>query len=115
MYNLVYGDGPGVGAALSSHPDIDMVSFTGSTRAGVDVAKNAAATVNKPTSSWVRRKPVIVIACHAEPISTDRPEAGRAKACDRPAAAGGCRAGTRCSKPNHLSPVQPAGGRRQFG
>ena len=43
VYNLVYGDGPGVGAALSSHPDIDMVSFTGSTRAGVDVAKNAAA------------------------------------------------------------------------
>ena len=37
VYNLVYGDGPGVGVALSSHPDIDMVSFTGSTRAGVDV------------------------------------------------------------------------------
>ena len=42
VYNLVYGDGPGVGVALSSHPDIDMVSFTGSTRAGIDVARNAA-------------------------------------------------------------------------
>ena len=39
VYNLVYGDGPGVGVALSSHPDIDMVSFTGSTRAGIDVAQ----------------------------------------------------------------------------
>jgi aldehyde dehydrogenase (NAD+) len=44
---MVQGDGPGVGAAISSHPDIDMVSFTGSTRAGVDVARNAAATVKR--------------------------------------------------------------------
>ena len=43
VFNLVYGDGPGVGAALSSHPDIDMVSFTGSTRAGIDVAKQRGA------------------------------------------------------------------------
>lgn len=47
VFNLVNGDGPGVGAALSSHPDIDMVSFTGSTRAGVLVAEAAAPTVKR--------------------------------------------------------------------
>ncbi|WP_341523478.1 aldehyde dehydrogenase family protein [Pseudomonas sp. G.S.17] len=47
VFNLVNGDGPGVGAALSSHPDIDMLSFTGSTRAGVLVAKSAADTVKR--------------------------------------------------------------------
>src|SRR5690606_6664817 len=41
------GDGPGVGAAMSSHPGVDMVSFTGSTRAGVEVAKNAAPTIKR--------------------------------------------------------------------
>jgi aldehyde dehydrogenase (NAD+) len=46
-FNLVDGDGPGVGEALSRHPDIDMVSFTGSTRAGVLVAKAAADTVKR--------------------------------------------------------------------
>jgi aldehyde dehydrogenase (NAD+) len=47
VFNLVNGDGPGVGAALSAHPDIDMLSFTGSTRAGVQVAKAAADTVKR--------------------------------------------------------------------
>ncbi len=47
VFNLVHGTGPEVGAALSSHPDVDMVSFTGSTRAGVEVAKNAAPTVKR--------------------------------------------------------------------
>ena len=47
VFNLVNGDGPGVGAAISSHPGIDMVSFTGSTRAGIQVAKNAADTVKR--------------------------------------------------------------------
>jgi aldehyde dehydrogenase (NAD+) len=47
VYNLVYGDGAGVGAAISSHPDIDMVSFTGSTRAGKRVAELGAQTVKK--------------------------------------------------------------------
>ncbi len=47
VFNLVNGAGPTVGAALSSHPDVDMVSFTGSTRAGVEVAKNAAPTVKR--------------------------------------------------------------------
>ena len=47
VFNLVHGDGPTVGVALASHPGIDMVSFTGSTRAGIDVAKNAAPTVKR--------------------------------------------------------------------
>ncbi|WP_298821882.1 aldehyde dehydrogenase family protein [uncultured Roseibium sp.] len=47
VFNLVIGDGPTVGAAMSEHPDIDMMSFTGSTRAGVSVAKNAAPTVKR--------------------------------------------------------------------
>ncbi len=47
VYNMVNGDGPGVGAPLAAHPDVDMVSFTGSTRAGVQVAKAAADTVKR--------------------------------------------------------------------
>ena len=47
VFNLVNGDGPGVGTALSQHPDVDMMSFTGSTRAGVLVAQNAAPTVKR--------------------------------------------------------------------
>ena len=47
VFNLVNGDGPTVGVALSSHPDVDMMSFTGSTRAGIEVAKNAAPTVKR--------------------------------------------------------------------
>jgi aldehyde dehydrogenase (NAD+) len=47
VFNLVNGDGPTVGEAISRHPDIDMVSFTGSTRAGILVAKAAAETVKR--------------------------------------------------------------------
>ena len=47
VFNLVDGDGPTVGAYMASHPDIDMMSFTGSTRAGVLVAKAAADTVKR--------------------------------------------------------------------
>ena len=47
VFNLVNGDGPGVGTALAQHPDVAMVSFTGSTRAGVAVAQNAAPTVKR--------------------------------------------------------------------
>ena len=47
VFNLINGDGPTVGAAISSHPDISMVSFTGSTRAGIEVAKAAAPTVKR--------------------------------------------------------------------
>jgi aldehyde dehydrogenase (NAD+) len=47
VFNLVNGDGPSVGQALATHPDIDMISFTGSTRAGIAVAKAAADTVKR--------------------------------------------------------------------
>src|SRR5262245_21019130 len=49
VFNLVNGDGPTVGSAISSHPGIDMESFTGSTRAGIAVATNAAPTVKRVT------------------------------------------------------------------
>jgi aldehyde dehydrogenase (NAD+) len=47
VFNLVNGDGPTVGAALAAHPDVDMVSFTGSTLAGIEIAKLAAPTVKR--------------------------------------------------------------------
>jgi len=47
VFNMVHGLGPVVGAALSSHPDVDMVSFTGSTGAGIEVARNAAPTIKR--------------------------------------------------------------------
>jgi aldehyde dehydrogenase (NAD+) len=47
VFNLVNGSGPAVGAAIACHPDIDMVSFTGSTRAGIEVARAAAPTVKR--------------------------------------------------------------------
>jgi aldehyde dehydrogenase (NAD+) len=47
VFNLVNGDGAGVGTDISSHPDIDLVSFTGSTRAGRLISKNAAETIKK--------------------------------------------------------------------
>lgn len=49
VFNLVQGEGPVVGSALSCHPDVDMISFTGSTRAGTAVTKDAAATVKRVT------------------------------------------------------------------
>lgn len=61
VYNLVNGDGPGVGVALASHPGVDMVSFTGSTRAGVDVAIHAAPTVKRVTQELGGKSPNIVL------------------------------------------------------
>lgn len=61
VFNLVQGDGPGVGAAISAHPDIDMVSFTGSTRAGVDIAQNAAPTVKRVSQELGGKSPNIVL------------------------------------------------------
>lgn len=47
VFNMINGDGAGAGTALSAHPDVDMVSFTGSTRAGIEVAMNAAPGVKR--------------------------------------------------------------------
>lgn len=61
VFNLVNGDGIGVGAPLSSHPDIDFVSFTGSTRAGVEIAKNAAPTIKKVAQELGGKSPNIIL------------------------------------------------------
>ena len=61
VFNLVNGDGPGVGAAISSHPGIDLVSFTGSTRAGIEVAKNAAPTVKRVHQELGGKSPNILL------------------------------------------------------
>ena len=61
VFNLVNGDGPTVGVALSNHPDIDMVSFTGSLRAGIDVARNAAATVKRVHQELGGKSPNIIM------------------------------------------------------
>ena len=61
VFNLVNGDGPGVGEAISGHPDIDMVSFTGSTRAGVLIAKNAADTVKRVAQELGGKSPNIIL------------------------------------------------------
>ncbi|EED36591.1 aldehyde dehydrogenase [Luminiphilus syltensis NOR5-1B] len=61
VFNLVNGDGPTVGTALSKHPDIDMMSFTGSTRAGSLVAQNAAPTVKRVTQELGGKSPNIIL------------------------------------------------------
>ncbi len=61
-FNLVQGDGAGVGSALSSHPDIQMMSFTGSTRAGKAVSKDAAETIKRVTLELGGKSPNLVFA-----------------------------------------------------
>ncbi|AJE47272.1 aldehyde dehydrogenase family protein [Celeribacter indicus] len=61
VFNLVNGDGPTVGAALSAHPDIAMVSFTGSTRAGVDISRAAAPGVKRVTLELGGKSPNILL------------------------------------------------------
>ncbi|HRZ62865.1 MAG TPA: aldehyde dehydrogenase family protein, partial [Rubrivivax sp.] len=61
VFNLVNGDGPTVGAAISSHPEVDMVSFTGSTRAGIEVARNAAPTVKRVHQELGGKSPNILL------------------------------------------------------
>jgi aldehyde dehydrogenase (NAD+) len=61
VFNLVNGDGPSVGAAIASHPGVDMVSFTGSTRAGVEVARNAAPTVKRVHQELGGKSPNIIL------------------------------------------------------
>lgn len=61
VFNLVNGDGPEAGAALSSHPQVDMVSFTGSTRGGVAVAKAAADTIKRVAQELGGKSPNILL------------------------------------------------------
>ena len=62
VYNMVNGDGPDVGAVIASHADIDMVSFTGSTRAGILVAKAASETVKRVAQELGGKSPNIIFA-----------------------------------------------------
>ena len=61
VFNLVNGLGPEVGVAMSEHPDLDMISFTGSTRAGTDVARRAAATVKRVSQELGGKSPNIIL------------------------------------------------------
>ncbi|TMM47179.1 aldehyde dehydrogenase family protein [Qipengyuania marisflavi] len=61
VFNLINGDGPGVGTAISGHTDIDMVSFTGSTRAGIAIAENAAKTVKRVAQELGGKSPNIIL------------------------------------------------------
>jgi aldehyde dehydrogenase (NAD+) len=61
VFNLVNGDGPTVGEAIAAHPGVDMVSFTGSTRAGVAVAIAAAPTVKRVTQELGGKSANIVL------------------------------------------------------
>ena len=61
VFNLVHGDGAGVGQALATHPDVDMVSFTGSTRAGIAVAKAGADTVKRVHQELGGKSPLVVL------------------------------------------------------
>lgn len=61
VFNMVFGEGPTVGAAMALHPGIDMISITGSTRAGIEVARNAAATVKRVHQELGGKSPNIVL------------------------------------------------------
>src|SRR5690606_37684899 len=61
VYNMINGDGPSVGQVMAGHPGIDMVSFTGSTRAGVIVAKTAADTVKRVAQELGGKSPNIIL------------------------------------------------------
>lgn len=61
VFNLINGDGATVGEAMSSHPDIDMMSFTGSTRAGIQVAKASADTVKRVAQELGGKSPNIIL------------------------------------------------------
>jgi aldehyde dehydrogenase (NAD+) len=61
VFNLVHGRGPEAGAALASHPKVDLMSFTGSTRGGISVAINAAPTVKRVTQELGGKSPHIVL------------------------------------------------------
>lgn len=61
VFNMVMGDGPTVGARVAGHPDVDLVSFTGSTRAGIQVATAAAATVKKVSLELGGKSPAVIL------------------------------------------------------
>lgn len=71
VFNLVNGDGAGVGSHLTAHPDVDMVSFTGSTRAGTAISKNAADSI-KRVSLELGGKGANIVFADADPKAVQR-------------------------------------------
>jgi aldehyde dehydrogenase (NAD+) len=61
VFNMIHGDGKTVGSALARHPDVDMISITGSTRAGIDVATQAAPTVKRVTQELGGKSPALIL------------------------------------------------------
>jgi aldehyde dehydrogenase (NAD+) len=61
VFNLINGDGPTVGQAMTSHPEVDMVSFTGSTRAGIEVARSAALGVKRVAQELGGKSPLVIL------------------------------------------------------
>ena len=96
VFNLVSGTGPDVGAALSAHPDVDMISITGSTRAGVLVAQAAAPTVKRVAQELGGKSPNVIL-----------PDADLARAIPAGVAAAMRNVGQSCSAPTRM--VVPRG------
>ncbi len=72
VFNLVQGDGPTVGAGLAAHPDIHMMSFTGSSRAGTEVMRTSAASIKRVTLELGGKSPDLVFAdCDLEKCVTE--------------------------------------------
>jgi aldehyde dehydrogenase (NAD+) len=91
VFNLVHGDGPGVGAVLAAHPDVDMISITGSTRAGIAVAQAAAVTVKRVAQELGGKSPNVVL-----------PDADLARAIPLGVAASFRNLGQSCSAPTRM-------------
>jgi aldehyde dehydrogenase (NAD+) len=88
IFNMVNGDGPTVGSAISSHPDVAMVSFTGSTRAGVAVAQAAAPTVKRVSQELGGKSANIILddadLAHAVPEGVQACFRNTGQSCDAP-------------------------------
>ncbi|MEM6546231.1 MAG: aldehyde dehydrogenase family protein [Pseudomonadota bacterium] len=86
VFNMINGDGPGVGEAISAHPDIDMVSFTGSTRAGKAITKSAADTIKRVTLELGGKSPNLLFADadleQAAKVSVDACFINNGQSCD---------------------------------
>jgi aldehyde dehydrogenase (NAD+) len=91
VFNLVNGSGPEVGAALSAHPEVDMISITGSTRAGVLVAQAAAPTVKRVAQELGGKSPNVIL-----------PDADLARAVPPGVASGFRNVGQSCSAPTRM-------------
>jgi aldehyde dehydrogenase (NAD+) len=91
VFNLVHGDGPCVGAGLASHADVDMISITGSTRAGIAVAEAAAPTVKRVAQELGGKSPNVIL-----------PDADLDRAVSLGIAAGFRNLGQSCSAPTRM-------------